>query len=159
MQCYTLACGNEDIQNSVYLCCLYIFQTLLFRLKLSVAHRCHILYGNLIKGWGKIQWVKRGKNFQPSQGKRLVGCWAGSTSSPPALTQHHQPGLSFALLHGGSLVQGHPPAPMAALESLVSDTVFPECLKVGLNLACSNFLAFDIDKPRLITECLIRDCI
>lgn len=54
-------------------------------------------------------------------------------------------------------MQGHPSAPMAALESLVSDTVFPECLKVGLNLACSNSLAFDIDKPRLITECLIRN--
>lgn len=109
----------------------------------------------------KIEWVKRGKNFQLSQGKKLVGCWAGSTSSPPALTQHHQPGLSFALLHRGPLVQGYPSAPLAALESLMLDTVFPEYLgfKVGLNLDCSNSLAFDIDEPSLITECLIRDCI
>lgn len=108
----------------------------------------------------KIEWVKRGKNFQPKQGKRLVGCWAGSTSSPPALTQHHQPGPSLLCsTEQGSLLQGHPSAPMAALESLVLDTVFPECLKAGLNLTCSNSLAFDTDKPRLITECLIRDCI
>lgn len=137
-----------------------------------MSHKCHITFGNLINGYGKSKRVNspERQEFPAEPGQEAHGLlgWEHVQPISPDTAQIH--GLSFALPHCscmGSLVYRH----SSALTTALSDETWCQTLsslcvfefKQGLTCrhkACSNSLAFYIDKPRsLITECLIRDCI